>query len=78
MHLDIITPDSSIFTGEVSLVQLPGKDGSFEILNQHAPLIAVLKHGEIRILDPQKHEKIFTVKGGVVEVSNNRILVLAE
>ena len=78
MHLDIITPDATLFTGEVSLVQLPGKDGSFEILNQHAPLIAVLKAGNIRILDKSKQEQIFPVKGGVVEVNANKILVLSE
>ena len=78
MHLDIITPDSTLFSGEVSLVQLPGKDGSFEILNHHAPLIAVLKKGNIRILDKGKQEQIFEVKGGVVEVNANKILVLSE
>ena len=78
MHLDIITPDATLFSGEVSLVQLPGKDGSFEILNHHAPLIAVLKKGNIRILDKGKQEQIFEVKGGVVEVNANKILVLSE
>lgn len=78
MHLDIITPDITLYTGEVTLVQLPGKDGSFEILNQHAPLIAVLKAGEIRILDKDKKEHLFPVKGGVVEVNANKILILSE
>ena len=78
MHLDIITPDATLFSGEVNLVQLPGKDGSFEILNLHAPLIAVLKAGNIRILDKAKQETLFPVKGGVVEVRQNKILVLSE
>ncbi len=78
MHLDIITPDTTLFSGEVTLVQLPGKDGSFEILNQHAPLISVLKSGKIRILDRSKQELFFEVKSGVVEVRNNKILVLSE
>ncbi len=51
MKLEIISPDKSVFTGEVSLVQLPGIDGSFEILNNHAPLISVLKKGKIKIKD---------------------------
>lgn len=78
MHVDIITPDTTLYSGEVTLVQLPGKDGSFEILNQHAPLIAVLKAGKIRLLDKNKQEILFSVKGGVVEVNANKILILSE
>ncbi|MCX6271818.1 MAG: ATP synthase F1 subunit epsilon [Bacteroidetes bacterium] len=78
MHLDIITPDSTLFSGEVTLVQLPGKDGSFEILSQHAPLLSVLKPGQIRIVDKAKLETLFPINGGVVEVKHNKILVLSE
>ena len=51
MKLEIITPETTIFEGEVTLVQLPGIDGSFEILNNHAPLISVLKEGKIKVRD---------------------------
>ena len=78
MKLEIITPDKSVFTGEVSLVQLPGIDGSFEILNMHAPLISVLKKGQIKINDDQGKEQFFEVNGGVVEVLKNKVLILAE
>jgi len=78
MKLEIITPDKSVFTGEVSLVQLPGIDGSFEILNMHAPLIWVLKKGKIKIKDVQGKEQFFKVNGGVVEVLKNKVLILAE
>ncbi|MEI6575386.1 MAG: ATP synthase F1 subunit epsilon [Bacteroidota bacterium] len=78
MQLDIITPDRTIFSGEVNLVQLPGKDGSFEILNMHAPLIAVLKSGQIKIQDLEKKTQLFDIKGGVVEVQKNKVLVLSE
>ncbi len=78
MHLDIITPDKTIFSGEVNLVQLPGKDGSFEILPKHAPLISVLKAGKIKIQTPDRKEQFVDVKSGVVEVLKNRILVLSE
>lgn len=78
MNLEIITPDKSVFTGEVSLVQLPGIDGSFEILNNHAPLISVLKKGKIKIKDSKNQEQFFEVNGGVVEVLKNKILILAE
>ena len=78
MKLEIITPEQTLFTGEVSLVQLPGIDGSFEILSNHAPLIAVLKKGRIKAQDAQKQLQQFEIKGGVVEVLRNKVLVLAE
>ncbi len=77
MELEIVTPDKTIFKGEADLVQLPGIDGSFEILSNHAPLISVLKKGIIKIRK-DKIEDFYEVKAGVVEVLNDRVLVLAE
>ena len=78
MKLEIITPETTLFEGEVTLVQLPGIDGSFEILNNHAPLISVLKEGKIKVRDASNKETLFDVKGGVIEVLKNKVLVLAE
>jgi F-type H+-transporting ATPase subunit epsilon len=80
MKVEIITPESVIFTGdEVQLIQLPGIDGSFEVLNRHAPLISVLKKGRIKLITKGvKEEQYFEIKGGVIEVLNNSVLVLAE
>lgn len=80
MKLEIVTPDSTIFTGEnVWLVQLPGIDGSFEVLNNHAPMISVLGKGRIKVLiTDNNQEQFFEIRGGVAEVLNNRVLVLAE
>ncbi len=80
MKVEIITPDSVIFTGEnVELVQLPGIDGSFEVLNNHAPLISVLRKGTVKIINKgEKNENFFEIKGGVIEVLNNKVLILAE
>jgi F-type H+-transporting ATPase subunit epsilon len=78
MKLEIITPEKTLYEDEVSLVQLPGIDGSFEILNNHAPLISVLKEGKIKVKDDQEKLQFFEVKGGVIEVLKNRVLVLAE
>ncbi|HNX44804.1 MAG TPA: ATP synthase F1 subunit epsilon [Bacteroidales bacterium] len=78
MNIEIVTPDTTIFTGEITLAQLPGLDGSFEIMNNHAPLISVLKKGRIKILNKQQQVQYFDVKGGVVEVLENKVLVLAE
>ena len=78
MKLEIITPEQTLFTGEVSLVQLPGIDGAFEILNNHAPLISVLAAGKVKIEDSHKQTQFFEIRGGVVEVLHNKVLVLAE
>jgi F-type H+-transporting ATPase subunit epsilon len=78
MLLEIITPEKTLYKGEVSLVQLPGIDGSFEILEHHAPLISVLAQGKIKINDSKKETLFFDIKGGVIEVLKNKVLVLAE
>ncbi len=78
MKIEIITPDTTIYEGEVSLAQLPGLDGSFEVLNNHAPMIAALKKGRVKVIDSKKATQFFEVNGGVVEVLKNRILILAE
>ncbi len=77
MTIEIINPDETIFSGEADLVQLPGKDGSFEILNNHAPLISVLKEGKIKVVDKNKNTQFFEIQGGVIEVLRNKILILA-
>jgi len=78
MQVEIFTPDKEIFVGEASLVQLCGLDGLFEILEHHAPMIASLKAGNIKICDTQNQNHHFTIKGGVVEINKNKVLVLAE
>lgn len=77
MKLDIISPEKTLFSGEVDSVQLPGKEGSFGILNNHAPIIATLKKGTLKVNNKGK-ESTFDINGGVVEVNNNKVIVLAE
>ncbi len=77
MNLEIITPDITIYKGEAELVQLPGIDGSFEILNNHAPLISALRQGKVKIKKNGK-EEFFDINGGVIEVLKNKVLILAE
>ena len=77
MKLEIITPDKELFKGEATLVTVPGVDGSMGFLNNHAPLITVLKAGDVKV-KTDAGEELFPVKGGVVEVSNNTVIVLAE
>lgn len=78
MYLEIITPDKKVYSGEVEAVKLPGAEGSFGILNNHAPIIASLKKGTVKITDSKKNVENFEINGGVVEVQNNKVIVLAE
>ena len=77
MHLEIITPDKKVFSGEVTSVSVPGTTGRFEMLNNHAPIISTLLNGKVKVKD-KEGVKTFDVKGGVVENLNNKIIILAE
>lgn len=78
MNLEIITPDKKLFEGQVKSAVFPGSEGSFGILNNHAPMIATLKAGSIELIEENNSSKNFQVKGGVVEVFKNKVIVLAE
>ncbi|MEP2025182.1 MAG: ATP synthase F1 subunit epsilon [Reichenbachiella sp.] len=81
MYLEIITPDENVFEGEVESAMFPGSDGSFQVLNDHAPLVSSVGKGDVKIIklhDKKTEEIHFSIDGGVVEVLNNKILVLAE
>lgn len=78
MLLEIITPDKRIYSGEVKLVQLPGALGSFEILNNHAPVISTLEKGKIKVIEESGKTLFFEVDGGVIENKDNKIIVLVE
>lgn len=78
MRLEIIAPDKELFAGEVRLAQLPGIDGLFEVLSHHAPMISALRKGKVKITDAQNQTQYIEINGGVVEVLNDKVLVLAE
>ena len=78
MILEIITPEKELFTGEVNSVKFPGINGGFEILNDHAPIISTLGKGEIRVTTIDKSTENFEINGGVIEMQNNKIIVLAD
>jgi len=77
MFLEIITPDKKVFAGEVTAVTVPGIKGSMQILKNHAPIISTLSNGKLKIKSATE-TKSFDVKGGVVEVQNDKVVVLAE
>ena len=78
MQLDILTPGQNVFSGEVKLVKVPGSGGSFEIMKNHAAIISSLTDGELKVITESDETKQFKTSGGVVEVSNNHVVVLVE
>lgn len=77
MQLEIITPDKTLFRGQVDAATFPGSKGAFQVLNNHAALISSLDRGTI-ILEVKNKKQEIMVNGGFVEVLNNNIIVLAE
>lgn len=77
MNVELITPDRKVFTGEADRVKMPGVDGLFEVLHNHAPMIAALKAGEIKVTG-KDGVKFFNIIGGFAEVLNNNVVILAE
>ncbi len=78
MHIELITPDKKIFAGEAISATFPGTAGSFQVLNHHAPLVAILGKGDVVVDGGPTGTQTFAVDGGVVEVLNDKVLVLAE
>ena len=78
MLLDILTPEKLLFEGEIRSVKLPGINGEFEILNNHAPIISTLSKGEICVINTKNEREKFNINGGVIEMQNNKIIVLAD
>lgn len=78
MKLEILTPNKSIFSGEITLVKVPGSEGSFEIMKNHAAIVSTLASGEVKIETESGETIRYRITGGVVEVKKNRVVVLAE
>lgn len=78
MKIKITKPDAILFEGDVKLAQLPGTGGLFEILNNHAPIISSLEHGNIHLVTDSGEEKLFEIRGGVVKSQQNDILILVQ
>ena len=78
MNLEIVTPDSKVYEGEITSIALPGIDGSFQILNNYAPIVSALGTGKMKIVDKENQTQEYTISGGVVEMNNNKVIVLAE
>ncbi|WP_215225173.1 ATP synthase F1 subunit epsilon [Echinicola shivajiensis] len=77
MHLEIITPDKKVFHGEISEASFPGASGAFQVLKNHAPIVSALAKGTVSYTTNDGKQSL-EVDGGVVEVRENEIILLAE
>ena len=79
IHVDVVSAEEQIFSGEASFVALPGESGELGIMPRHTPLITRIKPGAVRIkrADNDQEEFVF-VAGGILEVQPNRVTVLAD
>ena len=90
MFIEIVSPEKTIFTGDVSSVYLPGTDGFFQILNNHAPIVSTLKKGTIKLsgkFEDDVSENLnlegvnkasLAIEPGVVEMKNNKLIILVD
>lgn len=93
MILEIVSPEATLFNGEVTSVAVPGVDGEFQMLNNHAPIVSILAKGNVKIngvnlkIEKQfldKFQKIndqsywLSIQSGTIEMNDNKIIVLAD
>jgi F-type H+-transporting ATPase subunit epsilon len=78
IHVDIVSAEGQMFSGEASMVFVPGTLGELGIAPRHAPLLTTLKPGEVRVQVEGQEEQVFYVGGGALEVQPNAVTVLAD
>jgi len=78
IHLDIVSAEGQIFTGDAHMVVAPASQGELGILPRHAPLLTLLKPGEVRVQQPDGAEQVFYVGGGAMEIQPGQITILAD
>lgn len=77
-HLDIVSAEKQIFSGLVEMVVVTGELGEIGVVHGHAPLLTVLKPGEVRIKHPNGEQEVYYVQGGLLEVQPHMVTVLAD
>jgi len=78
IHVDIVSAEGEIFSGEASMVFAPAVMGDIGIAPRHAPLLTTLKPGEVRVQTPAGDEQFFYVSGGAIEIQPHLVTVLAD
>ena len=77
MYLEILTPEKKVFEGDVTIATFPGADGSFQVMDNHAPLVSLLKNGTVQYKGKGLDQSL-QITGGVVEVLHNKVILLAD
>lgn len=77
-QLEIVTPEKTIYSGEVNSLRAPGTEGGFGVLAGHHPMLASLRIGEMVFSDVEQEPKSVAISGGFAEVQRDRVTVLAE
>lgn len=92
MYLEIVSPEATLFKGEVESIAVPGVNGEFEMLTNHAPIVSLLKEGHVKIygdivLDEEVEDKFIKgesrgmwlpINSGTIEMNDNKVIVLAD
>lgn len=78
VQIEIITPEKEVYKGEIRSLKVPGKKGAFQVLKDHASIVSTLVEGKVSVKDMNNKVSDFQIEGGVVEVNNNTIILLAE
>jgi len=78
IHVDIVSAEGEIFSGEATMVFAPASEGEIGVAPRHAPLLSLLKPGEVRVQTPDGAEQHFFVGGGAIEVQPAKVTVLAD
>lgn len=78
MNVEIITPNGTLFKGQATTVSVPSLQGPFTMLEHHAPIVAILERGIVRLIDAQGEEKMFDIDGGFCEQHDGAVIICAE
>tara|TARA_B100000029_G_C17080712_1_gene780423 strand:- start:137 stop:544 length:408 start_codon:yes stop_codon:yes gene_type:complete len=78
ISLQLVSPDKEHFIGQVEMVVLPGEEGDFSVLPEHAPIITYLRPGKISIIEDEGNKQSYFVASGFVKVDNNNCMVLVD
>ncbi len=78
MHVEIVSSSSTIYSGEVRQVRVPGTKGSFAVLFNHAPIISSLEKGKIKITEVGGQTLYFEIEGGIIRVKDNVVSIMVE
>ncbi|NRD19051.1 F0F1 ATP synthase subunit epsilon [Winogradskyella eckloniae] len=91
MYLEIVSPEATLFSGEVTSVTVPGVNGEFEMLTNHAPIVSILKEGHVKVagsvtLKKEVEEKFtksdkgvwLAINSGTLEMKDNKLIILAD